>query len=216
MKHAIENTLSAGSIALGLGLMLTTLCQAQQWSSEQNLQGTLLSNPAPAQMPGTNVPQVFYHGGDNGMWTRWRNTDGTWSQEQSLGEQRWYPPPRTGGCDSVGDPCVWSGSWAVPAPVQIPNTNYLEVFYRGSDSGAQIVGTDLFFGLAMSSVGGGIQTTSGHYVAALVWKLISGGVAGVLAGANLSAILPSRLLRVGLSIWIIALGAQFCWRGLVS
>jgi uncharacterized membrane protein YfcA len=83
-------------------------------------------------------------------------------------------------------------------------------------SGAQIVGTDMFFGLAMSSVGGGIQFTAGHYVAALVWKLMIGGVAGVLAGANLSAILPSRPLRVGLSIWIIALGVQLCWRAFVS
>jgi uncharacterized protein len=83
-------------------------------------------------------------------------------------------------------------------------------------SGAQIVGTDMFFGLAMSSVGGGIQLTAGHYVGTLVWKLIIGGVAGVLAGANLSAILPSRPLRIGLSIWIIALGAQLCWRGLAS
>jgi uncharacterized protein len=81
-------------------------------------------------------------------------------------------------------------------------------------SGAQIIGTDMFFGLAMSSVGGGIQFTAGHYVATLVQKLMIGGVAGVLAGANLSAILPSRPLRVGLSIWIIALGAQLCWRGL--
>jgi hypothetical protein len=173
MKHAIETTLSAGSVALVLGLMLTTLCEAQ--------------HPAPAQMPGTNVLQVTYHGGDNGMWTRWRNTDGIWSQEQSFGGRRWYPPP--GGCDSVGHPCVWWEICAVPALVQIPNTNFLEVFYRGSDRDAQIVGTDLFFGLAMSSVG---------------------GVAAVLAGANLSAILPSRPLRVGPSIWMIALGAHLC------
>jgi uncharacterized membrane protein YfcA len=83
-------------------------------------------------------------------------------------------------------------------------------------STAQVVGTDVFFGLAMSSVGGGIQLTAGHYAPALLWKLIVGGIPGVLAGANMSAILPSRPLRVGLSLWIIGLGAQLCWRGLAS
>jgi uncharacterized membrane protein YfcA len=83
-------------------------------------------------------------------------------------------------------------------------------------STAQVVGTDVFFGFAMSSVGGGIQLTAGHYAPALVWKLIVGGIPGVLVGANMSAVLPSRPLRVGLSLWIIGLGAQLCWRGLAS
>lgn len=81
---------------------------------------------------------------------------------------------------------------------------------------AQVIGTDMFFGLAMSSIGGGIQLSAGHYVPALLPKLILGGVAGVLTGANISAILPSRPLRIALSLWIIALGAQLCWRGLAS
>jgi uncharacterized protein len=74
----------------------------------------------------------------------------------------------------------------------------------------------MFFGLAMSSVGGGIQLTAGHYAPALLRRLIIAGIPGVLAGANMSAILPSRPLRVGLSLWIIGLGAQLCWRGLAS
>jgi uncharacterized protein len=83
-------------------------------------------------------------------------------------------------------------------------------------SAAQVVGTDVFFGLTMSAVGGGIQFTAGHYAPALLPKMIIGGIAGVLAGANMSAILPARPLRVGLSLWIIGLGAQLCWRGLAS
>ena len=83
-------------------------------------------------------------------------------------------------------------------------------------STAQVVGTDVFFGLALSSVGGGIQLTAGHYAPALLWKLIVGGIPGVPAGANMSAVLPSHPLRVGLSLWIIGLGAQLCWRGLAS
>jgi uncharacterized protein len=83
-------------------------------------------------------------------------------------------------------------------------------------SAAQVIGTDIFFGLAMSSVGGGIPLTTGHYASGLLWKLIIGGIPGVLAGANMSAILPSRPLRVVLSLWIIGLGVQLCWRGLAS
>jgi uncharacterized protein len=83
-------------------------------------------------------------------------------------------------------------------------------------SAAQVIGTDVFFGLAMSSVGGGIQLTAGHYAPGLLWKLIIGGLPGVLVGANMSAILPSRPLRVGLSLWIIGLGVQLCLRGLAS
>jgi uncharacterized protein len=83
-------------------------------------------------------------------------------------------------------------------------------------SAAQVIGTDMFFGLAMSSVGGGIQLTAGHYAPGLLWNLIIGGIPGVLAGANMSAVLPSRPLRVVLSLWIIGLGVQLCWRGLAS
>jgi uncharacterized membrane protein YfcA len=79
---------------------------------------------------------------------------------------------------------------------------------------AQVVGTDMLFGLTLSLVGGGLNLTAGHYSAALLWKLIAGGLAGVLMGANLSAILPPRPLRVGLSLWLSFVGAQLAWKGL--
>ena len=44
--------------------------------------------------------------------------------------------------------------------------------------------------------------------------VIAGGVAGVLIGANLSAILPARPLRVGLALWLSFIGAQLAWKGL--
>jgi uncharacterized protein len=81
-------------------------------------------------------------------------------------------------------------------------------------SASQVIGTDMFFGLAMSSVGGGIQFTAGHYVPALLLKLVVGGIPGVLVGANTSALLPSRPLRVDLSVWLMGLGAQLFLRGL--
>jgi uncharacterized membrane protein YfcA len=76
----------------------------------------------------------------------------------------------------------------------------------------QIVGTDVFFGLALSLIGGGFQFSTGNYDAALLTKLIIGGLFGVLVGANLSALMPSRPLRFALSVWLMSLGGQLCWR----
>jgi uncharacterized protein len=78
---------------------------------------------------------------------------------------------------------------------------------------AQVVGTDMLFGLAVSLVGGGLNLTAGHYASAMLWKLITGGIAGVLIGANLSASLPARPLRVALSLWLSFVGLQLAWRG---
>jgi uncharacterized membrane protein YfcA len=81
-------------------------------------------------------------------------------------------------------------------------------------SPAQVVGTDMVFGLIVSIVGGGLHLTAGHYDAAIVTKLVIGGIAGAFAGATLSAILPSRPLRLALSVWLASLGAQLCWKAL--
>ena len=79
---------------------------------------------------------------------------------------------------------------------------------------AQVVGTDVFYGLGVSLVGGGFHFGAGNYDAAVLGRLIVGGIAGVLIGANLSATLPSRPLRVAISVWLVSVGAQLLWRGL--
>ncbi len=79
---------------------------------------------------------------------------------------------------------------------------------------AEVVGTDMLFGLVLSVVGGGLHFANGHYVSDMLWKLVTGGIVGAFAGANLSSILPSRPLRVALSIWLTCLGAQLCWKAL--
>ena len=80
----------------------------------------------------------------------------------------------------------------------------------------QVVGTDMFFGLAMSTIGGGIQLHAGNYAPDLLWKLVAAGISGAIVGANMATRLPSRPLRYALSVWIIGLGAQLCYRGLAS
>ena len=79
---------------------------------------------------------------------------------------------------------------------------------------AQVVGTDMLFGLVLSVIGGGFHLSAGQYNQAIVFKLIAGGLVGVFAGANLSAVLPARPLRMTLSVFLCGLGAQLCWRAL--
>ncbi len=79
---------------------------------------------------------------------------------------------------------------------------------------AEVVGTDLCFGLALSLVAGGIQFTAGNFDPRLLMLLTGGGIAGVLAAALLSGRLPARALRVTISLLLVALGLQLCWRAL--
>jgi uncharacterized membrane protein YfcA len=76
----------------------------------------------------------------------------------------------------------------------------------------QVVGTDMFFGLGLSIAGGGLHFTAGNYDGGLLLRLVGGGVFGVLLGANLSALIPSRPLQVAISLWLVSLGGELCWR----
>ena len=80
----------------------------------------------------------------------------------------------------------------------------------------QVVGTDVLFGLGLSLAGGGISFATGNYHAALALKMSIGGIAGAFVGANLLSILPARPLRVALSLWLVSLGGQLCWRAVMG
>lgn len=83
-------------------------------------------------------------------------------------------------------------------------------------STAEVVGTDVLFGLGLSLAGGGFHFGTGNYVGAFAIKLIAGGLLGGFLGANLSAILPSRPLRVALSLWLVSLGGEMFWRAVAG
>lgn len=80
---------------------------------------------------------------------------------------------------------------------------------------AKVIGTDMVFGLVVSLIGGGLHLYEGHYDGAIMLKLIVGGIAGAYSGATLATLLPSRPLRLALSVWLAALGAQLCWKALI-
>lgn len=79
---------------------------------------------------------------------------------------------------------------------------------------AQVVGTDMVFGFALSVIGGGLHLVAGQYDLPILIKLVSGGVVGALVGATLSTVIPPRPLRLVLSVWLAALGVQLCWKAL--
>ncbi len=81
---------------------------------------------------------------------------------------------------------------------------------------ASVVGTDVLFGLGLSLAGGGISLGAGNIAGALAVKLCIGGVAGAFVGANLLSLIPARPLRVVLSLWLMSLGAQLCWRAFAA
>ena len=81
---------------------------------------------------------------------------------------------------------------------------------------AQVVGTDMAFGLILSTIGGGFHIFSGQYSSGILWQLVAGGLPGVFVGANLSATLPARPVRVGLALWLSVLGAELCIKALFS
>jgi len=79
---------------------------------------------------------------------------------------------------------------------------------------AQVVGTDMLFGLALALIGGGFHVSAGHYDSGILTKLLIGGVAGAIVGANLVAVLPPKPLRIGLAICLSCLGVQLLLKGM--
>ena len=77
---------------------------------------------------------------------------------------------------------------------------------------AQVVGTDLAFGLVLSLTGGAIHTLAGNYDGALLLKLVIGGVFGALAGSMVAPRVPNRQLRLALAAWLLMIGVQFCYQ----
>lgn len=79
---------------------------------------------------------------------------------------------------------------------------------------ASIVGTDLLFGLIISIIGGGLHLAQGNVDLPLVLKLVAGGIPGAFLGAYLGTRLPGTAVRAVLSVLLVLLGGDLCWRGL--
>jgi hypothetical protein len=79
---------------------------------------------------------------------------------------------------------------------------------------AEIVGTNLAFGLALSAFGGGLHVFTSAPDLLLLGKLLAGGMAGSFAGAWLAPQMPAAQLRHVLNFLLLFLGAQLAWKGI--
>lgn len=128
----------------------------------------------------------------------------------------WLKPTR----DTARDWSRWLPAIALPIGAEVGFSSAgagaigsLALLWLTPLTAARVVGTDLFFGLCLSLVGGGFQVSAGNYDLAILTKLIIGGVFGAFAGTYLASITPQRAFRVVLSVWLITLGIQLCWSG---
>ncbi len=80
---------------------------------------------------------------------------------------------------------------------------------------AQVVGTDLAFGLAIALVGTGVHLIGGQYAGPLLLKMAIGGVVGGIVGTGAAPKIPNRNLRLALSVWLAVIGVQFCYQAVV-
>ena len=79
-------------------------------------------------------------------------------------------------------------------------------------SAAQVVGTDLAFGLSIAVVGTGVHMIGGQYAGTLLGKLAVGGILGGIVGTGAAPRIPNRSLRLALSLWLTGIGLDFCYQ----
>jgi hypothetical protein len=79
---------------------------------------------------------------------------------------------------------------------------------------AAVVGTDLIFGFVVALAGGGLHLAIGNCDAAVLLKLVIGGLAGSLAGSRLAGALPARALRNAVLIGAVVLGGILVFKGM--
>jgi uncharacterized protein len=79
---------------------------------------------------------------------------------------------------------------------------------------ALVVGTDMVFGLTVSTIGSGLHLFIGHYDLHALIRLCVGGVLGAICGATLSSRIPKRSLQLLLFVCLIGLGIQLCLKAL--
>lgn len=80
----------------------------------------------------------------------------------------------------------------------------------------EVVGTDLAFGLLLSVFAGGIHASMSGVPWAMLIKLLIGGVPAVLIGTQLVSVLSPRKMRLALCVWLVYIGGQLSWRGIMG
>src|SRR5579871_4784392 len=80
-------------------------------------------------------------------------------------------------------------------------------------SPAQVVGTDIIFGLVLAVIGSTVHWTLGSISGPVLLALLAGGVPGVVIGCLLAKKVPARKLKVVVAAVALAAGLQLVWSG---
>lgn len=83
-------------------------------------------------------------------------------------------------------------------------------------SPAQVVGTDLMFGLVLAIVGGLVHWTIGTISLPVLTLLLAGGIPGVILGCILARKVPAQKLKAVVALMAICAGLQLVWSGVHS
>jgi len=78
---------------------------------------------------------------------------------------------------------------------------------------AQVVGTDLLFGIVLAFIGGAFHLAWGSINGGALLRLLMGGIPGVLIGCAFANKVPGRKLRPAIALIAIALGLQLVYTG---
>src|SRR5580658_1834777 len=80
-------------------------------------------------------------------------------------------------------------------------------------SPAQVVGTDIIFGLALAVIGSTVHWTLGSISAPILLELLATGIPGVIIGCLLAKRVPAQKLKVVVAAVALAAGLQLLWSG---
>jgi len=78
---------------------------------------------------------------------------------------------------------------------------------------AQVVGTDILFGLVLAVIGSAAHWTFGSISTSALLQLLEGGVPGVVLGCFLARRVPSQKLKTVVAMVALLAGLQLVWSG---
>jgi hypothetical protein len=78
---------------------------------------------------------------------------------------------------------------------------------------AQVVGTDILFGLVLAVIGTAFHIKFGAINTPILWQLLVGGVPGVLLGCAFARKVPAQKLRMIIALIALFAGFQLVWDG---
>src|ERR1700751_3392303 len=78
---------------------------------------------------------------------------------------------------------------------------------------AQVIGTDILFGLVLAIIGGAVHWTMGSISTPVLLQLLAGGVPGVIFGCLAARKVPAQKLKAVVAAIAICTGLQLVWSG---